>query len=424
MFSSSNIDEGVVSETFTFSSLNWDQPQEVAVTGMDELIPIADGAVNYQVYISSIISSDQYYNQLNPYDIAQLNFINQDNDFASVIINLIENDFTSSESGDQVKIEFSLNSKPIEDSSVTIPISLFENEDEIELPKNEIIIENQNWDKPESNQIILTGLDDVILDGDQSINFITGDPKSNDINYDSLNASSVANLILQNQDNDYAGLVLSGDVKPVGTNLEGSNISNYELTKSTSESGDTVNFKVKLTVQPTSDVTFFSTSGDNTEVGVIENQITFTPENWNVDQEITIYGIDDILYDGDIKTNLFLSVDTFTLDINYKKIEDIIIQLTNLENDIDLDGDGLHHYFDNCPEIFNPNQEDLDLDGIGDFCDQDIDGDGVTNQQEEIDQTDPYENCDFIFNSITLNITSPMDCDNDGVKDEIDLDDD
>ena len=72
-----------------------------------------------------------------------------------------------------------------------------------------------------------------------------------------------------------------------------------------------------------------------TEVGVIENQITFTPENWNVDQEITIYGVDDILYDGDITTNLFLSVDTFTSDIDYKKIEDIIIQLTNLENDID-----------------------------------------------------------------------------------------
>ena len=70
VFSSSNIDEGVVSEIFTFSSLNWDQPQEVAVTGMDELIPIADGAVNYQVYISSIISSDQYYNQLNPYDLS------------------------------------------------------------------------------------------------------------------------------------------------------------------------------------------------------------------------------------------------------------------------------------------------------------------------------------------------------------------
>ena len=51
----------------------------------------------------------------------------------------------------------------------------------------------------------------------------------------------------------------------------------------------------------------FSTSGDNTEVGVIENQITFTPK---LECNQYIYGIDDILYDGDIKTNLFLSVDT------------------------------------------------------------------------------------------------------------------
>ena len=48
----------------------------------------------------------------------------------------------------------------------------------------------------------------------------------------------------------------------------------------------------------------------------------------------------------------------------------------------------------------------------------------MTNQQEEIDQTDSYENCDYIYTSITLNITAPMDCDNDGVTDKIDLDDD
>ena len=95
-FSSSNINEGVVSQTLTFSSLNWNQPQEVSVTGVDDLIPIADGAVDFQIYISSILSTDQYYNQLNPSDIDPLNFINQDNDFASVIINLLENDFKTS----------------------------------------------------------------------------------------------------------------------------------------------------------------------------------------------------------------------------------------------------------------------------------------------------------------------------------------
>ena len=34
---------------------------------------------------------------------------------------------------------------------------------------------------------------------------------------------------------------------------------------------------------------------------------------------------------------------------------------------------------DNCPGDFNPEQEDLDGDDIGDICDTDIDGDGVLN---------------------------------------------
>jgi hypothetical protein len=64
-------------------------------------------------------------------------------------------------------------------------------------------------------------------------------------------------------------------------------------------------------------------------------------------------------------------------------------------NDVDLDricagsgysppmvGDG-----DNCPFDLNPDQADLDLDGIGNACDLDLDGDGVDND---------LDNCPFI----------------------------
>ena len=37
---------------------------------------------------------------------------------------------------------------------------------------------------------------------------------------------------------------------------------------------------------------------------------------------------------------------------------------------------------DNCPNTFNPQQLDTDLDQLGDACDTDIDGDGVFNITE------------------------------------------
>ena len=49
----------------------------------------------------------------------------------------------------------------------------------------------------------------------------------------------------------------------------------------------------------------------------------------------------------------------------------------------DPDGDGIFGAADNCAEIANPDQVDLDADGAGDACDDDVDGDGLTNVAEE-----------------------------------------
>ena len=48
----------------------------------------------------------------------------------------------------------------------------------------------------------------------------------------------------------------------------------------------------------------------------------------------------------------------------------------------DGDEDGVTNDLDNCQDVANANQADLDQDGKGDVCDADIDGDGVSNADE------------------------------------------
>ncbi len=50
---------------------------------------------------------------------------------------------------------------------------------------------------------------------------------------------------------------------------------------------------------------------------------------------------------------------------------------------IDSDEDTIADSIDNCPETYNPNQEDYDYDGMGDVCDDDDDNDGVIDSKDK-----------------------------------------
>ncbi|EAT13974.1 hypothetical protein HF888_11060 [Bermanella marisrubri] len=73
---------------------------------------------------------------------------------------------------------------------------------------------------------------------------------------------------------------------------------------------------------------------------------------------------------------------------------------------IDSDADGIPDQTDNCLNIANPDQSDLDDNGQGDLCDDDMDGDGVNNAED----------------AFPKDVTESVDVDGDGIGDNKDLD--
>ena len=301
--SATNTLEGDVSPAIlTFTTTNWSSPQTVTVSGKDD--GIADGSQTYRVVISPVTSSDTDYQGIDPADIT---VVNVDDETAAVIVSAANSPLATTESGGAATFTVALGSQPT--SSVTL-IPLSNRTTEGTVSPATLIFNSQNWRSPQT--VTVTGVDDMIADGNQPYAILFSSASSTDSNYNSLKPPDVPVL---NFDDETKGVVV--------TPVRG---------LATSESGSSVQFTVVLTSAPDSSVTIPLRSTVPTEGTVNPARLVFTSTDWNAPQKVTVTGVDDALADGVRPYKIVLDV-PMTTDAAYAAIDPSDVDIVNLDNE-------------------------------------------------------------------------------------------
>ena len=100
----------------------------------------------------------------------------------------------------------------------------------------------------------------------------------------------------------------------------------------TNESGDAAAFQIVLGSRPSADVVILFRSSDETEGRLLQDTVTFTTENWDVPQYVTIEGVDDTDADGDIAYTVE-AVSVTSTDPAYNNMLVASVRVTNKDNE-------------------------------------------------------------------------------------------
>lgn len=299
--SSSDLTEAMVDvSSLTFTPENWVVPQTINVYGMDDAE--ADGQVAYTIVLSPATSTDPRFNGLDPQDVGGLS---ADNEAA---ITISANKLATSESGGIATFTVVLSTMPTAD--VTIGLSSSDATEGTVAPAS-LVFTSMDYYLPQT--VTVTGVDDLLGDGDTTYTILTAAAVSADSAYNGKNALDVT---VVNEDNDTARITIN----PV----EGLTVS---------ESGSTANFTVALQTQPAADVTVNFTVSDPTEGSVSPASVTFTPADYATPKTFTLTGVNDDVNDGPVSYTLNGTVTS--TDVGYAAIQPLVYA-TTLDNEAEL----------------------------------------------------------------------------------------
>ena len=233
----------------------------------------------------------------------------------TVVVTLISADNHTTEDGTTKKAQFTvvLGKKPTKDVQIHLHSS---NTAEGDVDKADLTFTSVNWNVAQT--VTVTGINDDVDDGDIAYTIILDPCVSLDLTY---NAVDPADVDLINEDDDTAG-------------FDFQNI----LGLGTTESGGQAHFQVRLTSQPTGDVTLTLASDDALKGTVSPTTLTFTvaggADNWNNTHDVTLTGVDDTtpLAPGPHTWHVTFGASSST-DTLYNNITPASIAVSNADND-------------------------------------------------------------------------------------------
>gem|GEM_PF-6832236 len=191
---SSNVAEGTINNAaLTFTPTNWNQPQTVMITGVDDAN--LDGNVEYTINITAM-SNDANYSAIDPADVSVTNTDNEIPPPGEINIDPVAG-LETSEDGGTATFTIALGTVPTADVSIGLSSS---NAAEGSVMPASVVFNPANYNIPQT--ITVTGVDDVanpMVDGPIAYSVVTAPAVTSDLSYTGFDASDVS---VTNIDND------------------------------------------------------------------------------------------------------------------------------------------------------------------------------------------------------------------------------
>jgi hypothetical protein len=247
---------------------------------------VDDGDIAYSVVLGAPATRDPIYAAIDPADVA---VTNADNDGAGITVTPVAG-LGTTEAGGTASFTVVLTSQPTAD--VVIPVASSDTT-EGTVSAASLTFTAADWNVPQT--VTVTGVDDLVDDGDIAYSITLGAPTSSDPIYAAIDPADVS---VTNADNDGGGHHRDAG-RRLGHHRGGRH---GELHRGPHQPAHR-------------DVVIPVASSDTTEGTVSAASLTFTAADWNVPQTVTVTGVDDLVDDGDIAYSVVVGAATLGPDL-------------------------------------------------------------------------------------------------------------